>query len=218
MFRHSLILVALAASVGVPYLSHSSEDLAARASQWWAAQGQATQTLGPGGPPGAPGSNPAAQQIHSPLEGRLPPLEGLPTQDLAEIFRFDVSSSWVISRWPRVSAGLAEIDSQGYRVPLVTGTRQDDLAGSLTYYFDKEQRCARIMFHGTTGDPRRVVALVTRQHGLVHQVCTDPTVQLYQFLWDGKPHSELTIRPARIVRADAPYSRFELNLVLNRGH
>ena len=49
---------------------------------------------------------------------------------------------------------LAELDVQGYRVPLVTGTSRDDLAGSLTYYFDKTHHVTHIHFRGTTGDPQ----------------------------------------------------------------
>jgi len=56
----------------------------------------------------------------------------------------------VISRWPRVSAGLAELQLQGYRVPLVSGTTANDLAGALTYYFNSRQQVQRITFQGTT--------------------------------------------------------------------
>ena len=70
------------------------------------------------------------------------PLEGVTARDLGEVIRFDGSPEWVMARWPRVTAGLANLDLQGYRVPLVSGTAQDDLAGSLTYYFDRNQQVA----------------------------------------------------------------------------
>ena len=63
-----------------------------------------------------------------------------PVLSLEEVLRFDVTTAWVLSKWPRVSANLAELDMQGYRVPLVTGTGDADVAGSLTYYFNAKQR------------------------------------------------------------------------------
>ena len=82
------------------------------------------------------------------------PIEGYGTYDLGEVINFGATPSWIMTRWPRVTVGLAELDMQGYRVPLVTGTKYDDLAGSLTYYFDQDQRVKLIHFRGTTGDPR----------------------------------------------------------------
>jgi hypothetical protein len=222
MFKHSFILMALAASVGVPYLSHSSEDLVAKASNWWDSKDdlKSPHEAVHGDPhaavPGEHGAHPALPQIHSPLQAKLPPLEGAPTQDLAEIFRFDVSSGWVMSRWPRVSAGLAEIDSQGYRVPLVTGTAQDDLAGSLTYYFDRRQQVEKIVFRGGTGDPRRLVQMLTAKQDFKPVLANDPTLQLYQVKWNGDVLSELHVRPSRIVRADSPYTRYEVALLMRR--
>jgi hypothetical protein len=146
----------------------------------------------------------------------LPPLEGAPAQDLSEVLRLDVTSGWIMQRWPRVTSGLAELDLQGYRVPLVTGTREDDLAGSLTYYFDREHRLERITFRGTTGDPRKLVSLMTSKYQFLRQPTNDPGLVLYQVKWNGKPRSELRIRPARVVRADAPYSRYDVDLALRR--
>ena len=68
------------------------------------------------------------------------------------------TSAWVLARWPRVSTRLANLDLQGYRVPLVSGTADGDLAGSLTYYFNSQQRVQRITFIGSTGDARPLVA------------------------------------------------------------
>jgi len=59
-------------------------------------------------------------------------LAGPPVSDLNDVIRFDVSPGWVTSRWPRVTTTLAESGMEGLRVPLVTGTKVDDLAGGLT--------------------------------------------------------------------------------------
>jgi len=59
-------------------------------------------------------------------------LTGPPVADFGEIVRFDISPTWVTSRWPRVTTVTAEAGMEGLRVPIVTGTNTDDLAGSLT--------------------------------------------------------------------------------------
>jgi hypothetical protein len=121
-----------------------------------------------------------------------------------------------MSRWPRVTAGLAEPELQGYRVPLVTGTGENDLAGSLTYYFDQDQRVKLIHFRCTTGNPQQLVTYVTSRYGLTPQPTGDPGLQLYQVKWNGKPMSELRIRTATILRAAQPYSRFHVELAMKR--
>ena len=84
------------------------------------------------------------------------------SQSLAEVLRFDVSPRWVTDRWPRVSTVHVQPDLEGLRVPLVTGTMASDLLGSLTYYFDRQQRVRRITLHGHTGDERMLVTLRDR--------------------------------------------------------
>lgn len=136
--------------------------------------------------------------------------------DLNQVMDFAVTPAWVLTQWPRVSASLAELDLQGYRVPLVTGTREDDLAGSLTYYFDQQQHVARITFTGTTGDPRRLIGLVTARFGFRADTSDDPAVVVYDVKWNNKPHSELRIRPVSIVRANEPRSRYQVELSVRR--
>ncbi len=144
------------------------------------------------------------------------PIEGYGTYNLSEVINFGATPSWVMTRWPRVTVGLAELDMQGYRVPLVTGTRQDDLAGSLTYYFGTDQRVKLIHFRGTTGDPRKLIQLVMGQYKLLPQPTGDPSLQLYQVKWNGKPVSELQVHTAQVLRASDPFKRFRLELALKR--
>jgi hypothetical protein len=138
----------------------------------------------------------------------------VPLVSLDEAVRFDVTAPWLFQRWPRVVAGLPEGTLQGYRVPLVTGSGQDDIAGALTYYFNERQICQRITFQGTVGDPRKLVAYVIRRFELRGQRSADPGVMLYQTRWNGKPVSELSIRPARVVKASNPHARYEVAMVL----
>jgi len=104
---------------------------------------------------------------------------GPPVQNFAEIFRFDLTPNHVMKRWQQVSASLRHLDLQGYRVPLVTGIDDTDLAGSLTYYFDPRQRLRRITFVGTTGNPLRLTHFVTQRFGFHRVVNQDPRRESY---------------------------------------
>ena len=143
-------------------------------------------------------------------------IEGPVPRELAEVLRFDITTHWIIARWPRVTTGLAVLALQGYRVPLVTGTDEDGLAGSLTYYFDKHQVCERIIFHGTSGDPRKLVYLATSRFGLEREITNDPGLTLFRKKNGARVDSELRIRPARVIRADAPRARYEIELAIKR--
>lgn len=219
MIKKFFFLTGMMGLVGMPYLLSSSsqvwETISARFSGSSAQASAGTTGVNASQAPAyAVGHHNLVMPPGSSM--RTPAIEGQGARDLGEVLQFGASPSWVMQRWPRVTAGLAELDLQGYRVPLVTGTGQDDLAGSLTYYFDRSQRAARIDFQGTTGDPRKLIALVTNQFHFEPQASNDPGLLLYQVKWNGKPHSELRIRPARVVRADQPYARYEIDLAMKR--
>ncbi|MEL7496888.1 MAG: DUF6690 family protein [Planctomycetota bacterium] len=97
------------------------------------------------------------------------PLEFLPVFDLRQIFRYDVTTAWMQSRWDRISTTPVADGLNGYRVALVTGTNSWDLHGSLTYYFDQNQKCRRITFRGWAGDPNRFLEMLKREHGFEQQ-------------------------------------------------
>ncbi len=218
MLKRFLFLMAMVGAVAVPYLLTTSPD-------WWnsltststdAKDAKHTSSLArfaPNKP--TPGFNTSGRTTTA---GLTTPAgtESTPSIDLSEVLQFDGTPAWVMTRWPRVTSGLSEVDLQGYRVALVSGTAEDDIAGSLSYYFDKSQRIAYINFHGTTGDPRKLVTLLTSRYRFVPQQAADPGLHLYQIKWNGKPHSELRIRSARIVRADQPHSRYEVDLAMKR--
>lgn len=165
-----------------------------------------------GGTNGEPPADPASQPAELPDSAG----SAAPTVPIEEVFRLDHTTGWVLGHWPRVSAGLAELDTQGYRVPLVTGGQPDDLAGSLTYYFNKRQQVQRITFFGATGDARRLVSLLALRHGFVRELAADPSLFLYRVRENRKVISELRIKPSSIVRSDSPYSRFEVALLIER--
>lgn len=209
----------LVGAVGIPYVSTSSGSLWDKVSGVW--RSKPDQSAGPEQvasklSPGKAAARPAAGTSRSSIPVQPIATTRSTVAQLSEVLRFDITPDWVMSRWPRVSAGLAELDQQGYRVPLVTGTAQDDLAGSLTYYFSRQQQLERIVFHGATGDPRKLVGLVTSEYDFRRQPTDDPALYLYQVRWNGKPWSELRIRPARVLRADVPHARFEVDLAMKR--
>jgi hypothetical protein len=147
----------------------------------------------------------------TPLAADPKQLEQTPLIDLQDALRFNVSPDWVTSRWPRVTAGLPVEKLYGMRVTWISGLMYDDLAGALTYYFTSAQKCARITFTGTTGDPRRLVALVQQRFGF-HQFNAEPGVQRYEIRWNGEAHSVLQIRSASVIRSSAPTTRYEVQL------
>lgn len=215
MIKRFFFLSVIMSAVGVPYVLSTSSD-------WWttfrsrftsASQSVAGATPAPSSASGGWGQGTALPGLAPGKEG---PVEGYGRYDLAEVLNFEATPQWVMSRWPRVTSGLADPSLQGYRVPLITGTAEDDVAGSLTYYFDYQQRLKVIHFRGTTGNPHKLVNLVTSRYGLSPQPSSDPGLHLYQVKWNGKPTSELRIRTAQIVRASQPHSRFEIEMAMKR--
>jgi hypothetical protein len=215
MMKRLFFISVMAAAVGVPYVLSSSSD-------WWRSIGsQFAGTTDPKANPGTTATDAKIAPSHqtagiSPATPTPRAVEGFGAQDLGEVLQFNGTPAWVMARWPRVTAGLAEPNLQGYRVPLVTGTGEGDLAGSLTYYFDKNQRVTYITFHGTTGDPRKLIALVTSRYQFVPEKTNDPSQALYLVKWNGKPQSELRIKTAGIVRANQPRSRYQIDLAMQR--
>jgi hypothetical protein len=204
----------LAASVGVPYVISQGEKLGGVASSWMSKVGgdAPREDLLVDVDPSALGATPA-QRILTPA---TVPLEGLPAFDFAEVFRMDISPEWVYQRWSRKSTALADLDRYGVRVPLVTGTLIDDLAGSLTYYFDAQGRVEHISFYGRTGDPRRLIDLVTRVYAFRPQSPDMPGEQLFQVRWNNKPTNELRIRPTGVLWANSPHASYLVELELAR--
>jgi hypothetical protein len=208
MFRRAFLTVAVVgAAVGVPYVASQWPQLKASvfgggtaanslqsATAYGALSAPQLPAVTPNGVPMGAGLNPQAYQS--------------PMVDLPEAFRWDITPQWVLSRWPRVSSGLPGDNLQGMRVALISGMRMDDMAGSLTYYFNAQQKCGKITFSGTTGDPQRLITLLVDRYGFKPFASADPGVVEYQIRWNGEAHSKFTVRPAPIVRTSSPYERF----------
>jgi hypothetical protein len=143
-----------------------------------------------------------------------PQIAGVQIQDLREVMRFDISPDWVISRFARVSTVLADLNLEGLRVPIVTGTQASDVAGTLTYYFDHQQKLQRLTVHGFTGDPARLVQSMTSDYGL----SPEPTLEagVYTKRWNGVPVHFLRLTHAPVVYSDAVHQKYTVFLELNQ--
>ena len=204
--------VIVAIAVGAPILYFSAPNIWANAkntvSTLWKGDGESKPDAAEAPPVPIPGVPPKI----SPLE-----VEGPRVKDLGEVFRFDISTGWIMNRWQRVSTGLAQLQLQGYRVPLVTGTAKNDLAGSLTYYFNPSQQVQLITFNGTTGDATKLIRFLTKRYGFARRIANDAGLFVYEVPTpDGKARSVLRVRTSGILKANEPLRRFELTLVLER--
>ena len=134
--------------------------------------------------------------------------------NFGDVFRFDLTPQAITSRWSRVSTGLSDVRLQGYRVPLVTGVSESDLAGSLTYYFDGQPRLRRITFLGTTGDPQKLVEFLSRQFGFRRAQSTSPRLTVYRVRF-GRT-GQLTVAPAEVLDRNQASTNYRVDLLLER--
>ncbi len=142
--KYAILMFGLAA-VGGPMAYFHFFDHAKASSPATAADPQAGTAQGVSNGSAAP---PAAGTAGSDITANIaavgspaaPPARksSVHVQDASSVFDFQITPEWVVAHWPTVSTGLAQLQLEGYRVPLVTGTAQQDLAGSLTYYFNAE--------------------------------------------------------------------------------
>ena len=143
-------------------------------------------------------------------------LVGGPVHDFRDVLRFDITPEWVTSRYSRVTTVLSDLQLEGLRVPLVTGTSTDDIAGSITYYFRHDGRLQRVALHGFTGDASRLVNMMTEHYGMRNRPTLDSGV--YTIDWNGHPTSVLKISRAPVMYADAIRHQQTVFLELNQPH
>jgi len=143
-----------------------------------------------------------------------PNLAGNNVADIRQALRFDLKPTLILERFSRVSTVLADLQLEGLRVPIVTGTRADDLAGTLTYYFDHSGSIQRINLHGFTGDTQRIVATLADHYGLKAEQALDAGV--FTRRWNGIPVHLLRITHAPVVFSDAVHQKYTVFLELNQ--
>ena len=138
-----------------------------------------------------------------------------PIVTIEQAFRFDLTPQWVSHQWPRVSTVLGEPEQLGMRVALVTGTRTDDVAGSLTYYFDQHHQLQRITFEGLTRDPRRLLAATVTPYNLKSLPTTGAARYIAGDADD--PTSEVFVEHLPVLTADPEAPRAEVSVDLRRA-
>jgi hypothetical protein len=159
-------------------------------------------------------SETAARLGGIPADAAAPSLVGARVNDLREVMRFDISPDWVIQRFSRVSTVLADLQLECLRVPIVTGTRADDLAGTLTYYFDHADKLQRVTMHAFTGDPNRLIGAMTKHYELTREPSLEAGV--YTKRWNGQPVHFLRLTHAPVVFSDAVHQKYTVFLELNQ--
>jgi hypothetical protein len=142
------------------------------------------------------------------------PIEGGVVNDLREVLRFDIVPGWLPQRFSRVTTVTSNVQMDGLRVPLITGTQPKDIAGSLTYYFDASKALKRINLHGLTGDPTQLATLMVQFYQLKPEQSLGG--ELFTSRWNNRVTSVLQIAPAPIIYAGADHSKYILFLELNQ--
>lgn len=142
-----------------------------------------------------------------------PQLTGIQIDDLRACIRFDVDPDWVVNRFSRVSTVLSEMTLRGLRVPFVTGTKAEDIAGTLTYYFDRGGKLQRLTIHGFTGDTTKLVTAATRDYGMQPEPSLEAGV--YTRRWNGLPIHFLRLTHAPVIYSNAVHNKYTVFLELN---
>lgn len=221
MFGRSwMFLMLLVGTIAVPYVASNSSDLRESAAKIVPALSSDADNAGAPNALVASSTPPTSTAANSASTPAAAATSGRDQTDVAamdEVFRFDVTPVWVMSRWTRVSTQLAGLGERGYRVPLVTGSGEDDLAGALTYYFTPEHRLRRITFSGTTGDPKRLVWMLNNRFQFEQRIVPGATAFTYESNISSSAPSTLHISPVRVVRANAPYARYSIELQMHSG-
>jgi hypothetical protein len=221
--RKTLLCIGgLMMAAGGPVTVFSTSDLATNVKQKWA---DAKKSLAPAVPQAAGNATPTVVESAAPATAAAPAsttsdaaLPPMPMPSLDDVLRFDVTVEWIMHQWPRVSTGLPYLQLQGYRVPLVTGTSYGDVAGALTYYFNAQQKVERITFRGATGDPRILVGIVTGRYQFARRLTNDPGLVLFEAVNSSdKPTGTLKIRSASVIKANQPYTKYDVDLVMDRA-
>lgn len=142
------------------------------------------------------------------------PIVGGPVRDLRDVIRFDITPGWVAQNFGRVSTVLADVQLDGLRTPLVTGTSTSDMAGTITYYFDNQQILRRVNLQGLTGDPSGIAQLMQQYYHLQPEKTLGG--HLYTSRWNNKVTSMLHVAPAPIMYSTSQNSNFTVFLELNQ--
>ena len=149
-------------------------------------------------------------------DGQSPHLDGGLIMSIEEILDFHITPKQITNRWARVSFHVQDNGLHSYRVPVVTGEKQDDLAGSLAYLVDENEKLQRIDFLGFTHDPSTLIEVMKREHRMTKR--PSHVQALYIKSQNKLPVSALRIIASEIISTSAPANPLKVRLELNRLH
>lgn len=201
--RHLPALLILGAGAGGYVYNHADVGKGLNPAAWLSSEGES-----------AVANDEETERLAAAAPEELMAVESRHSESFADVFRFDLTPRMITERWSRLSTGLGDVNLQGYRVPLVTGTEPTDLAGSLTYYFDSRPRLRRITFLGATGDPAKIIDFVVRQFGFRHVRTENPRIVTYRTRYGHT--GSLQITPAEVLDRDQLATNYRVELTIAR--
>ncbi len=133
--------------------------------------------------------------------------------DFNTVFQCGAPRSWVQRTYGDISETV-DGQREGLRVSLVTGNRLEDVAGSLTYWFDRQGRVEQIYFQGVTGNPAKLASFACRSQKMVARQHDRDAL----FIRTGKdgPQHLLHISRKPLVNVSTLHGRYKVTLELNR--
>ena len=158
------------------------------------------------------GSNPATGSFVS-SNGVITTMTG-PVYDFREVLRFDMTPSALMQRFQRITTVLSETQFDGMRVPFVSGTMPTDIAGSLSYFFDRQQSLRRVQMTGMMGDPSMLTQLMTQYYQLKPEQTLGGT--LHTTRWNNRVTSVLQVNLAPVIDSTNQLQRYQVFLELNQ--
>ena len=149
-------------------------------------------------------------------DGLSPHLDGGVFSGIGQILDFDITPSTITNRWARVSFLVRDDGLHSYRVPVVTGEEEDDLAGSLTYLFKENEQLQRIEFLGYTQNTETLVRVMKHKFRMTKR--PSPVQELYVKSQHKLPVSALRVIQPDVVTTSANSTPYEIRFELNRLH
>ena len=135
---------------------------------------------------------------------------------LAEVVRFDVTPNWVMQGWPEFSSHMSKDGLTIMRVTLLTGTKVEDFAGSMTYSYDQKHVLQRMTLEGNTGDPTQLISLATQQFGMTRESGSVGGTGIYVARWHRRAFSAMKCELAGPINANRPHLRYMVTMEINR--
>ena len=140
---------------------------------------------------------------------------GPPGITLGDVLRFDITPNWLKQNWNRVTTQLTDPDLHGIRVPYCSGYDVHDFTGSLSYYFNRQNRVERITMFGFMGDAEPLAALLEQRFGFKRYASVGPG--LYMLYQGDRPLGVLRIEDSTISQMQSGQN-YQVHVEINLPH